>query len=121
MNWLLWREYRRNRMILGTSAVSILLACLLDFNLVLDKYDLIAPDGFLVLLLSVLTISILAGDSIASERADRSAEFIAYLPLRRSRTLVSKLFLPLAVVVVLCAVDLLMLTRQELRRFPSSW
>jgi hypothetical protein len=112
VNWLLWREYRRNRWVLVVGAVSVLLACLLDFNLALDKDGLIAPDGFLVLLLSVLTISILAGNSIASERAARSAAFIADLPRLRSKTLVSKLFLPLAVVVVLCAVDLLRLTRQ---------
>jgi ABC-type transport system involved in multi-copper enzyme maturation permease subunit len=58
-------------------------------------------------LFSWLTVSLLAGNSIAGERADRSAEFIAYLPLPRWRMLVSKLALMLIVAVVFWSASLL--------------
>ena len=112
MTWLLWREYRLNRQIAATCAVLLLLSCAFDFGIDLDRDDLIAPDGFFVLLVSALTLALVGGNSIAAERADRSAEFVAYLPLGRGQRLASKLFLPLTGVVVIGAVDLLMLMRQ---------
>ena len=73
MKWLLWREYRRNRLILATSGVLVLLSCVFAFILELDPDDLVAPDGFFVLVFSVLTLALLAGNAIAGERADRSS------------------------------------------------
>ncbi len=45
-------------------------------------------------------------NAIARERADRSAEFLAYLPISRVRILASKAALPLAVVSVVWAAAL---------------
>jgi ABC-type transport system involved in multi-copper enzyme maturation permease subunit len=60
---------------------------------------------------SLLTVALLAGNSIAGERADRSAEFVAYLPLPRWRMLASKLLLHLIALIVLSAVNLLTFKR----------
>ena len=107
MNSLLWREYRLNRWILVFCAAAILVSYLLGFLLnhyALDDGDDIGAAA--TFMLSLLTVALLAGNAIAGERADRSAEFIAYLPLRRSSTLASKLFLHLIAIVVLSAVNL---------------
>jgi ABC-type transport system involved in multi-copper enzyme maturation permease subunit len=45
---------------------------------------------------SLLTLLLLGANSIARERVDRSAEFLAYLPVSRARILVSKAAVPLA-------------------------
>lgn len=97
MNWLLWREYRLNRLILITGAVLLLLPYLiLGFEVLFEGAD--SSGEFrgafaLNVMFSWLTVSMLAGNAIAGERADRSAEFISYLPLPRWRMLVSKLVL----------------------------
>jgi ABC-type transport system involved in multi-copper enzyme maturation permease subunit len=112
MNWLLWREYRLNRWILVTGAAAVLASYLIGFLLgffnVDDELDEDVGE-VLVLGWSVLTVALLAGNAFAGERADRSAEFIAYLPLQRRRTLISKLLLHLIVLVALLAVNLPML------------
>ena len=124
MNWLLWREYRRNRIIVATGGVLVLLSSVSAFFLALDRNDLFAPDGFVVLLFSALTLATLAGNAIAGDRADRTAEFIAYLPLPRSHLLISKLSLSLIAVVVLSAANLLTLMQQvefqPLQKRPDS-
>jgi ABC-type transport system involved in multi-copper enzyme maturation permease subunit len=45
------------------------------------------------LALSQLTIALLAGNAMAGERADRSAEFMAYLPVSRPKRMAAKLIL----------------------------
>ena len=45
-----------------------------------------------------LAFALLGGNSIAGERIDRSAEFLAYLPVSRGRLLASKLLVALAAV-----------------------
>ena len=45
-----------------------------------------------------LAFALLGGNSIAGERIDRSAEFLAYLPVSRGRILTSKLLVALAAV-----------------------
>jgi ABC-type transport system involved in multi-copper enzyme maturation permease subunit len=111
MNWLLWREYRLNRLILITGAVLLMLPYLtLGFEVLFEGANP-RPDFegvvILSLLFSWLTVSLLAGNSIAGERADRSAEFIAYLPLPRWRTLVSKLVLFLITVAMIYGASIL--------------
>ena len=111
MSWLLWREYRLNRWILATAAVAILISYL--FGWLLNSYfpdeELKDTGPVLGLVWSLLTVALLAGNAIAGERADRSAEFLAYLPLERRRTLASKLLLHGIAVVVLVAINLPMI------------
>jgi ABC-2 family transporter protein len=47
---------------------------------------------------TLLTLLLLGANAIARERVDRSAEFLAYLPVSRARILVSKAAVPLAMV-----------------------
>jgi len=93
MTWLLWREYRLNRWILLTGAVLILLpyayAVLLDVDRSFHFFGAwVSSTGS-----AYLTVALLAGNAIAGEQVDRSAEFIAYLPLERWRLVASKLLL----------------------------
>lgn len=53
------------------------------------------------------SVALLSAHGLAGERADRSGEFIAYLPLGRWRILASKLFLPLIAILVISTVYLL--------------
>ena len=93
MKWLLWREYRINRWILVTGSALILLSYLTE--VIVNDSD--SSDLFGAWLLgcisAYLTVALLAGNAIAGERADRSAEFIAYLPLGRLHIVASKLLL----------------------------
>ena len=54
-------------------------------------------------------LALLSGNAFAGERADRSAEFIDYLPLERWRRVVSKLLLHLVAFVVLIGANLVAL------------
>ena len=100
MNWLLWREYRRNRWILIAGATGVLLPYIIAVI-----FDANRSSGFvcafvLSCVFSQMTVALLAGNAVAGERADRSAEFIAYLPWRRSSTFASKLPFPVITGVV---------------------
>jgi ABC-type transport system involved in multi-copper enzyme maturation permease subunit len=109
MSWLLWREYRLNRVILAAGAVGLLTPYVIAL-LVVGIASMIGEpprNAFKIaciwsIVLSLATVAMLAGNAIAGERADRSAEFIAYLPLQRRRTLASKwlLFLITLAVVI---------------------
>ena len=113
MNWLLWREYRLNRWILVTGAVAIGLSYVIGFVIVSFELDVelneMGPG--LVLMWSFLTVALLAGNALAGECADRSGEFIDYLPLERSRRLLSKLMLHVMTLLVLIVVNLPLLGR----------
>jgi ABC-type transport system involved in multi-copper enzyme maturation permease subunit len=124
MKWILWREYRLNRLILITGAGLLLLpylVALVAFCWVKVRggthigadHDR-AADVFLVatlfsLGLSQLTVALLGGNATAGERADRSAEFIAYLPLSRPRRLAGKLSLAFSAAVSIWVPSLLIL------------
>jgi len=106
MNWLLWREYRRNRWILIAGATGVLLPYIIAVIFDADRSSGFAGAFFLSSVFSHLTVALLAGNAVAGERADRSAEFIAYLPWRRSSTFASKLLFPVTTGVVCCLVYL---------------
>jgi hypothetical protein len=114
---LLWKDYRVSRGVL-----------LLGVALLLGPYGVVVAAGLyghwpswppaaewaallltgssFSLGLSQLALVTLAGNSIAAERADRSAEFLAYLPPSRVRVLASKVLLVLLVAAVTWAVNL---------------
>jgi ABC-type transport system involved in multi-copper enzyme maturation permease subunit len=56
---------------------------------------------------SLVSSLILGANAIASERADRSAEFLAYLPASRGAVLVSKAVVPLGAAIVVWGSNLL--------------
>lgn len=114
MKWLLWREARQNQMILYTGLVLLLLPYVVaEVTRVIMGYGFIT--GIVVhncslfsLALSQLTVVLLAGNAFAGERANRSAEYIAFLPLKRSQLLASKLYLSLIVFAITWGVNLLL-------------
>ncbi|MGY8767696.1 MAG: hypothetical protein ACKVH8_04570 [Pirellulales bacterium] len=117
MNWLLWREARQNQIILYTGIVLLVIPYLLglvilllfesSIALVIEKFRTGLVDcSVFSLSLSQLTIVLLAGNAFAGERADRSAEFIACLPLKRTQLLTSKLCLLLIALAVIWGVNL---------------
>jgi ABC-type transport system involved in multi-copper enzyme maturation permease subunit len=119
MNWLIWREYRLNRLILAAGAFLLLLPYVGAFIFLLQQYlkarsgppiaEIFAVMAFYSLGLSQLTVALLGGNAIAGERADRSAEFIAYLPLPRTRLIGSKLTLAISAVAIVWGTNLLVL------------
>ena len=94
MSWLLWREYRRNRWILGLGAVGFFLPCLIAVLFHAEHTESFIGVFMLSTVSSYMTVALLAGNALAGERADRSAEFVAYLPWRHISTFASKLVLP---------------------------
>jgi ABC-type transport system involved in multi-copper enzyme maturation permease subunit len=100
MKWLVWKEYRVQRLVLIVGAVLVLAPYFVVFGLFrftpaggsMAAWCL----GLLIAAaysaaISQLTMALLGGNAIACERADRSAEFLAYLPVSRARILAGKL------------------------------
>ena len=115
MNWLIWREYRLNRLILIVGLVLLLLPYTTALMVIWwsplppDVSEVFGGAGLYSVVLSQLTVALLGGNAIAGERNDRSAQFVAYLPLSRPRRLVSKLSVIAAATAVLWGVNLLIL------------
>lgn len=114
---LVWREWRRSRTILVV-ALGIIVALLLMvfstpqtpperlagsghqvvFN---DVFAVVAIAAWIVSFLGAFLLPLIAANSLAGERADRSAEFIAPIPVTRSARLVAKVA-QLAAVAIAC-------------------
>ena len=120
MNWLLWKEYRNNRVIVFGAATFLILpyvtismfACFGLGPTVGGKPDfsaIAAISAVLGIMVSQLTLGMLGGHLIAGERADRSAEFLAYLPVSRARLLAGKIALSLLHVALIWGPNLLIL------------
>ena len=84
MSWLLWREYRRNRWILAAGAAGVLLPIIIAVVFDLNRSSGFIGAFFLSCVFSQMTVALLAGNAVAGERSDRSAEFIACAPERAS-------------------------------------
>jgi len=117
MKWLLWKDYRNNRVVVFAALAFLLtphLSALIvscrqyfcwhnsDPRLWVDNFAVSSVFGLIV---SQLAIAVIAGNAIAGERADRAAEFLASLPITRRRILASKLLLSLAIVAVIWGTD----------------
>jgi ABC-type transport system involved in multi-copper enzyme maturation permease subunit len=106
MKALLWKDARMSRSTLILGVVLLLLPYLLvpilrvRQSLFWWDYDGMMLMGFLSLILSLLTMTILGGVALAGERADHSAEFLAAMPVSRPVVLLSKSLVVLGVVVV---------------------
>ena len=103
MKWLLWKDYRHNRLVVIFGLFFLLLPYSFALYAVCSKgpqrdpFQTFAMAGFWSLITSQLTVALVAGNAIAGERADRSAEFLASLPISRRKLLASKLLFALAV------------------------
>ena len=120
MKWLVWKEYRLNRVVLVVGATLLVVPHAIALVLAWRE---VGPSiggashlsanllfsGFYSVVLSQLTLALLGGHVIACERADRSAEFLAYLPLSRARILASKITLALVTAALIWGPNLLIL------------
>ena len=120
MKWLVWKEYRLNRVVLVVGATLLVVPHAVALALAwrdvgpsiggvsrLSANLLIS--GFYSLGISQLTLALLGGHVIACERADRSAEFVAYLPVSRARILAGKITLALLTAALIWGPNLLIL------------
>jgi ABC-type transport system involved in multi-copper enzyme maturation permease subunit len=112
MNWLLWKDYRINRLIIITGIVLLLVPHLIGLYATCREAIIGHPESgkwlhnlgissMFSLMVSQLTVALIGGNAIASERVDRSAEFLHTLPFTRKKILVSKLLLALIVTAVI--------------------
>lgn len=113
MNWLIWREYRLNRLILMVGLGLLVLPYVIVLSVIWwteespPVFEVIGCTAVYSVVFIQLTAALLGGYAIAGERNDRSAQFVAYLPVSRMRRLTAKLSVILTATVVLWGVDLL--------------
>jgi ABC-type transport system involved in multi-copper enzyme maturation permease subunit len=121
MNWLIWKEYRLNRLIVIVGLLLLVVPHALAA--IIAWCDPAGPRAFDVrnwsevfvgsalysLVVSQLTLALLGGNAIACERIDRSAEFLAYLPVSKVRILAAKMVLPLTFFALIWISNLLIL------------
>jgi len=114
---LVWREWRRSRTILFVALGIIVALLLLVFSQPqtppetaggkISVVDRMAVVGYfatwIAVHVSVFLLPMIAANSLAGERADRSAEYIAPLPVSRSVRLMAKVVLLAAVAIALWA------------------
>ncbi len=113
MKWLLWKDYRHNQLIVFTGLfllavpymIGLCAVCremyIWDYSLdhpAMRWKSLFACSSIYSLFLAQLTIALIGGNAIAGERVDRSAEFLAALPITRRKNLASKLLLALVII-----------------------
>lgn len=100
MRTLLWKDYHQNRKVLMAIGlillipygVSVVIAIAeLNYGITIRWAELVQSGSIIALFLSAGVTSFIAGNAIAGERADRSAEFAAYLPISRRHAVASKI------------------------------
>ena len=113
---LVWREWRRSRTILFAALGIIVALLILVFSQpqtpetaggkvrVVDSMAVVGYfASWIAVHVSVFLLPMIAANSLAGERADRSAEFIAPLPVSRAVRLMAKVVLLAAVAIALWA------------------
>ena len=116
MKALLWKDYRINRSLLAFAA--LLVAGPFFAVRVINRYPqfsyhhhlrprpyALVNTGTFSLAFHLVTIAMLGGVAVAAERADRSAEFLAYLPPSRRAIITSKAILAVSAMLLICAVE----------------
>lgn len=109
MNWLLWKEFRHNLPVVIAALVFLLTPHLIALYAVCwDLYHgcflgerccrYVLISSFYSIVLSQLVVAAIGGNAFAGERIDRSAEFLASLPISRLRILTAKLLFAVIVV-----------------------
>ena len=113
MSWLIWKEYRVNRLILlvglGLLLVPHLIALIVTLRHPDQWEECFRASTGSSFFLTQIVLPLLGGNAIAGERNDRSAEFLACLPFSRWQNLISKLVLAPLVAVAICSVNFVFL------------
>ena len=116
---LLWKDFRQQRGFLIAAAIALLIPYVIASGCSLTRSateSAVGESGEIVeapaqffraaamtdICLAVILIPFFAGNAIAGERGDRSAEFFAYLPITKRESLASKLIVAVALVVTGC-------------------
>jgi ABC-type transport system involved in multi-copper enzyme maturation permease subunit len=122
MKTLLWKEYRQTRRLLVGVGICVLIPYLVVSVLLLGV-KLIRADaprsawgdagafaaaGIWGTIASTFMAAFIGGNALAGERADRSAEFAAYLPIKRQSAVISKAMLAISVSLLLCLFNVAM-------------
>ena len=116
MRWLLWKDYRQNRLIvfaalallLGPYLIGLCVFCggrwiKTDMHNGQAVYwtprweEFVGGASMYSLVISQLSVALIGGNAISGERVDRSSTFLYSLPIRRKKLLASKLILALAI------------------------
>jgi len=131
MKTLLWKDIRVNRMVLGyalAALAGVYLAAAIVNWCALWRYgfplrewsEMLFLAGMMSLILEMPAAAMLGGCAFAAERADRSAEFIACLPIPRGRIVLSKATLALGALAIIWLVNSTVLYLVEVRLNPAS-
>lgn len=128
MRWLLWKDFRVNRAIFITIllvfAVLHALAAISFWRKKTfgpaDRAVWLAAAACYGIMLSQLMFAFVGGNALAGERTDRSAEFMAYLPIARGRILVSKLLVALGAALLVWMPNLVTLVLVALCNMPKT-
>jgi ABC-type transport system involved in multi-copper enzyme maturation permease subunit len=104
LTWLVWKEYRQNRLIVFVTLFLLAVPYLIGLY-VLWRWGIrvrnderpwkvyLTGVSMYSIGLSQLAMALIGGNVIAGERVDRSAEFQGYLPIRRRKNFVGKMLL----------------------------
>jgi ABC-type transport system involved in multi-copper enzyme maturation permease subunit len=115
MKMLLWKDYRLSRICLIAGAMLLAAPYIIMFiNAILRQIFLvnISSDYFseawmFSAMISQFTMALLAGNIIAGERADRSAEFLAFQGASRTMLVASKLITCILVFAIICTINII--------------
>lgn len=124
MSTLIWKEYRQNRRMFVAIGLFLLLPyafCVISVvifslnpNLHPDWPGILWMASYVSLMLCSVVAAFAGGNMVAGERADRSSEFVAYLPIRRAPAITAKLTIAAGAIVLAWMVNfaILVLTHE---------
>jgi ABC-type transport system involved in multi-copper enzyme maturation permease subunit len=117
---LFWKDWRVNRMVIAGGA--LLMLCPYASTLLLEYFHprsfghsaaglrtAMSTAAMMALVITVLMSAVFGGVAFASERRERSAEFLAMLPVTRRRVLLTKLLFAAACVATMWFANVLVL------------
>ena len=117
MRTLIWKDFRINLIVLGYGFVCLIgltiafAAVKIYFDVRFNETvwpwpDTLVMNGSFGLAFQLLTVVMLGGCAVAAERADRSAEFLAYLPPSRWTIIISKAIVAFGAGLLIWSADL---------------
>lgn len=111
---LLWKDFRQHGKFLVACGVLLLIPYVFAVVvLMMDRVSVHPVEEWIRIFsgasianvfLAIVLVAFIAGNAIAGDRADRSAEFTAYLPIDRKTAVLSKLITALGICVVMVGV-----------------
>jgi ABC-type transport system involved in multi-copper enzyme maturation permease subunit len=122
MTWLVWKDFRLSRLVFIVAVVLFALPYAIPATVNWYQTGSFIPvvegdtrKGLIVsslwsLILLQLAVAFMGGSAFAGERMDRSAEFLACLPVSRGRIVASKLLVVLGLVAMIWIPNLVILS-----------